>query len=939
LKTILNLVDDGQLWQFHGGIKPPTRKALTHKVSISELPLPQQLFLSLSQHIGQAAIPVVAIGEYVTKGQLLAKQDGFISAAIIAPTSGTISDIRLHNNTHASGIQAATIILTPDKLEQWREQQPLTLNDDKPVLLERIQQSGITGLGGASFPTAVKLAATAAIDFLIINGAECEPYITSDDLLMQERSDKIVAGIEIMHKLLSPQRVIIAIEDNKPLAIAALEQAVTKVADRLTIIVRSIPTIYPAGGEKQLIEMLTSKQVPSGKIPADIGIVMQNVATSYAVAQAVLADIPLLSRIVTVTGDLVNKPGNYEVLIGTPIEALLKHAEFKAQPQQKIIIGGPMMGFALHHIDAPVVKATNCVIAASKHELPEPPPEQNCIRCGDCEQVCPANLLPQQLQWYAKDQDQAKLLDHDLFDCIECGACAFVCPSAIPLVQYYRVAKAEIRQTNEEKRQADRAKERFEQRNQRLERDKEERAQRSKKAAEARQQAMAKTSDGDAVAAALARVKAKKAAAQQTDAPSDSGKDRVAQAIARAKAKKTQSSGQPTVPTANSPADASSTGDAQKDRVAAAIARAKAKKSQAQPEQSTLASSDAAEADPKKARVAAAIARAKAKKAAAQADTQPEETAEADLPVTTSELESNVEPTVDPQKARVAAAIARAKAKKAAAQADTQPVETAEADLPVTTSELESNVEPSAEPAVDPQKARVAAAIASAKAKRAAAQADTQPVETAEADLPVTTSELESNVEPSAEPAVDPQKARVAAAIASAKAKRAAAQADTQPVETAEADLPVTTSELESNVEPAVDPQKARVAAAIASAKAKRAAALADTQPVETAEADLPVTTSELESSVEPTVDPQKARVAVAIARAKAKRAAAQAQMLPETVESDSSVEPISTMEQASPQIPAASDDKKARIAAAIAKAKAKKLAQQTDHNNNLDQT
>ncbi|NRA52636.1 MAG: electron transport complex subunit RsxC [Gammaproteobacteria bacterium] len=799
MKTILNLVDDGQLWQFHGGIKPPTRKKLTHKVSISELPLPQQLFLSLSQHIGQAAIPVVAAGDYVTKGQLLAKQDGFISAAIIAPTSGTISDIRLHNNTHASGIQASTIILTPDKLEQWREQQPLTLNDDKSVLLERIQLSGITGLGGASFPTAVKLAATAAIDFLIINGAECEPYITADDLLMQERSDSIVAGIEIMHKLLSPQRVIIAIEDNKPLAIAALKQAVKKVADRLTIIVRSIATIYPAGGEKQLIEMLTSKQVPSGKIPADIGIVMQNVATSYAVAQAVLADIPLLSRIVTVTGDLVNKPGNYEVLIGTPIETLLKHAEFKAQPQQKIIIGGPMMGFALHHIDAPVVKSTNCVIAASKHELPEPPPEQNCIRCGDCEQVCPANLLPQQLQWYAKDQDQAKLLDHDLFDCIECGACAFVCPSAIPLVQYYRVAKAEIRQTNEDKRQADRAKERFEQRNLRLERDKEERAQRSKKAAEARQQAMAKTSAGDAVAAALARVKAKKAAAQQTDAPSDSGKDRVAQAIARAKAKKAQQPGQQAVPTSDSPAPvtatnhsdaAPSTGNAQKDRVAAAIARAKAKKSQAQPEQSELASSGAAEEDPKKARVAAAIARAKAKKAAAQADTQPVETIEADLSVkSTNELESNVEPIL----------------------------------------------------------------------------------------------------EPSAEPAIDPQKARVAAAIARAKAKRAAAQADTQPVETAEADLSVTTSELESSVEPAVDPQKARVAAAIA--------------------------------------------------RAKAKRAAAQTEQQPKTLAPDLPAEPIGTTEQASAQNPAASDDKKARIAAVIAKAKAKKLAQQTDHNNNLDQT
>jgi electron transport complex protein RnfC len=719
LKTIINLVDDGLLWKFHGGIKPPSRKERTDNVGISAMPLSDKLFLSLSQHIGQPAVPVVNVGDYVTKGQLLAKPDGFISAAIIAPTSGTISEIALHNNTHASGINTQTIVLVPDKQDKWRTQNPLTLANTRDELLARINQAGIAGLGGASFPTSVKLATTQAIDFLILNGAECEPYITADDLLMQERSDMIVAGIEIMHKLLNPRRIIIAIEDNKPLAITALTQAVKRVANRINIIVRAIPTIYPAGGEKQLIEVLTSKQVPNGKIPADIGIVMQNIATSYAVANSVLEDQPLLSRIVTVSGDLVNKPGNYEVAIGTPIEALLKHAEFKAEPRQKIIIGGPMMGFALHHIDAPIIKSTNCIIAASSAELPEPPPEQNCIRCGDCEQVCPANLLPQQLQWYAKDQDQQKLVDHNLFDCIECGACAFVCPSAIPLVQYYRVAKAEIRQTNEDKRQAERAKERFEQRNLRLERDKEERALKNKRAAEARQAAMAGNNDGDAVAAALARIKAKKAAAQQESpaGPADANKDRVAAAIARAKAKKAQQQvdGESTANSELVPDAVPATVDPQKARVAAAIARAKAKKPQQQIDDEPAASSDPAldtipeAVDPQKARVAAAIARAKAKIALQQVEDEPKAGSDP-VPDTITE-------TVDPQKARVAAAIARAKAKRAQQQSTGQTL----SEQPQQTEQAGQTEQSTAS---TDKKARIAAAIAKAKAKKLAQQTE-----------------------------------------------------------------------------------------------------------------------------------------------------------------------------------------------------------------------
>ncbi|MDP2562952.1 electron transport complex subunit RsxC, partial [Psychrobium sp. 1_MG-2023] len=658
MKTILNLVDDGQLWQFHGGIYPPSRKERTKDQPISLLPVPQQLFIPLSQHSGAAAVVCVAVGDNVTKGQVLAKADGFISANVLAPSDGTITAICQHPACHPSGLTTETITLTVNDTDEQAHPvfAPLSTQATPAEILERVKASGITGLGGASFPTSVKLSTKRPIDYLILNGVECEPYITADDSLMRDRANDIVQGILTLKQLISPKRVIIAIEDNKPEAIKAMEKALSVANVDSHILVRPIPTVYPAGGEKQLIEVLTSKQIPKGKLPADIGVVVQNVATAYAVNQAVTHGQPLLERIVTVSGDLVSRPGNYQVPLGTSIETLLMQCGFKPASKQKIIVGGPMMGFALHDISAPVVKATNCIIAASINELPDAPSEQNCIRCGDCEQVCPAELLPQQLQWFAKDKDHDKLIEHDLFDCIECGACAYVCPSAIPLVQYYRVAKAEIRTAEQEKLQAARAKERYELRQARLERDKQEREERSRLAAEKRKAAMAGNKDQDAIAAALARVKAKKAGQSVEEPTKEQPNDRVAAAIARAKAKKAQANSSTTE------ADSTSQNE-QQSRVAAAIARAKAKKSQAKPshndEQVSKTVTEVSvenTSDDKKARIAAAVAKAKAKTQAKKA--QPDESPEA-----LEEAEPSVNSAADDKKARIAAAVAKAKAK------------------------------------------------------------------------------------------------------------------------------------------------------------------------------------------------------------------------------------------------------------------------------------
>ena len=478
-----------RLWDIPGGIHPPQNKAQSLRHPIARAPLPPELVLPLSQHSGAPAEPLVAVGEQVLKGQMIARASGALSAALHAPTSGAIVAIERRPVPQPSGMDAMAIVLRPDGAERWIERRPLTDYRALPRedVLAKIRDAGIAGLGGAGFPTALKLSPGPArpIRTLIINGAECEPYITADDVLMRERAAEVVAGARIMAWLLEAGETLIAIEDNKPEAIAAMRAAA---GSDLEVV--PFPTRYPSGGEKQLIQIMTGREVPSGKLPADIGICCQNVGTAAEIHRAVERGEPLIARITTVTGAALDEPRNFEVLLGTPISLLLAAAGFHPERAARLVMGGPMMGFALPHAELPVVKTTNCVLAPSADELPPPPPAQACIRCGMCAQACPASLLPQQLFWYAQAGDHANLEKQHLFDCIECGACAWVCPSSIPLVQYYRASKGAIRQAREQQQQAENARRRFELRQARIEQQEQEKeARRAARQHEARKPA------------------------------------------------------------------------------------------------------------------------------------------------------------------------------------------------------------------------------------------------------------------------------------------------------------------------------------------------------------------------------------------------------------------------------------------------------------------
>jgi electron transport complex protein RnfC len=478
-----------QLHDFVGGVHPDENKEQSTQAPIAQAGLPEKLVLPIGQHIGAQSIPVVNQGDQVLKGQLIAEAEGFVSANLHAPTSGTISAIEDRTLAHPSGMSGLCIEITPDGKDQWIEHSGLDNYLELPAheLISCIQQAGITGLGGAGFPTHVKASANAEkIETLIINAAECEPYITADDMLMQERAEEIVLGIEILQHILQPESVLIGVEDNKPKAIEALNHFL-KVSrdDTHNIHVIEIPTKYPSGGEKQLIQILTGKEVPTGGIPADIGIVCQNVGTAYSIYQAVAKGEPLISRITTVTGNACAQPQNYEVLIGTPVEHLLKISNSDLNKTSRLVMGGPMMGFTLEKVTTPIIKASNCIIAATNEELPDPAMEQACIRCGMCTEACPAQLLPQQLYWFSKSSNLEQAETHNIADCIECGACSFVCPSNIPLVQYYRHTKGEIKQANADKVKSDRAKERFEARVARQEREAAEKEAKRKARAEA----------------------------------------------------------------------------------------------------------------------------------------------------------------------------------------------------------------------------------------------------------------------------------------------------------------------------------------------------------------------------------------------------------------------------------------------------------------------
>ncbi len=641
------------IWEFDGGIHPPEMKLQSSRVPMRIATLPEQLIVPLQQHLGPEGELRVSTGERVLKGQPLTVGRGR-TVPVHAPTSGVITAIAPHTTAHPSGLAELCVHITPDGEDRWREQQPWADYSlrDKNDLLERIHQAGIAGLGGAGFPTASKLqGGLNSVTTLIINAAECEPYITADDRLMQEHASEVVLGTQILMYLLQPQQVLMGIEDNKPEAITALQHAL-RGQDKIQL--RVIPTKYPSGGAKQLTKILTGKEVPFGKHSSSIGVLMQNVGTVVAIKRAVIDDEPLIERVVTLTGDALSKPGNFWARIGTPVLHLLKLAGFTPQNQPMVIMGGPLMGFTLPSLDVPIVKISNCILAPTEAEMGLSEPEQSCIRCGLCVDACPAGLLPQQLYWFSRGEEHEKARNHNLFDCIECGACAYVCPSNIPLVQYYRQEKAEIRTLDQEAERAAQAKARFEAKQARLEREKLARELRHKQAA-------VKLTDVDQqrVEAAVSRLARESNNTDSTISVTLGQTPDNSTAIAAREARKEQARARQVekkLATAEPETDAI---DPRQAAVAAAIARVKAKKAaQAQLESDAVKSdSEVSEEDPRKAAVAAAIVRVKAKKAAQ---------AQLESDAVKSDSEAPVE---DPRKAAVAAAIARVKAKKAAQSA------------------------------------------------------------------------------------------------------------------------------------------------------------------------------------------------------------------------------------------------------------------------------
>lgn len=673
-----------KIWEFDGGIHPPEMKTQSNGTPLRQVPLPQKLVIPLKQHIGAEGELCVKPGDYVLRGQPLTRGRGRM-LPVHAPTSGTVTAIAPHSTAHPSALAELSVIIEADGEDKWIDRNGWHnyASHSREELIERIHQFGVAGLGGAGFPTGNKLQGGGdKIDTLIINAAECEPYITADDRLMQDCAAQIIEGVRILAHILQPQRVLIGIEDNKPQAISMLRAVL---CDTHGIQLRVIPTKYPSGGAKQLTQILTGKQVPQGGRSSDIGVLMQNVGTAFAIKRAIIDGEPLTERVVTLTGGAVQQPGNVWARLGTPVRHLLDFAGFRPGHEQQVIMGGPLMGFSLPWLDVPVVKITNCLLAPSANEMGEPQEEQSCIRCSACADSCPADLLPQQLYWFSRGQQHDKAQAHNLKDCIECGACAYVCPSNIPLVQYFRKEKAEIREIELEAKRTAEAKVRFEARQARLEREKAARLERHKQSA-----VQPGAKDNDAIQAALARVKSKKAQGSEPIVIQAGSLPDNQQVIAAREARKAQARARQAEKETQESVAETAANDPRKAAVEAAIARAKARKAAQASESQPVAEVAAVETvDPRKAAVEAAIARAKARKAAQASKSQPEP-------------EVDTVETVDPRKAAVEAAIARAKARKAAL-AEQQSVE-----------------DPAEEQ--DPRKAAVAAAIARVQARKAAQQ-------------------------------------------------------------------------------------------------------------------------------------------------------------------------------------------------------------------------
>jgi electron transport complex protein RnfC len=429
---------------FRGGIHPPGKKELSADKPIIEAKPPLRVVIPLSQHLGAPCKPAVSINQEVKKGELIGEPAGFVSAPVHTSVSGKV--VAIGEFLNAMGRMVTSVVVENNGREEWTllKDNPDYMNLSAEEMKEKIRDAGIVGMGGAAFPTVVKLSPPKEkpIDTVILNGAECEPYLTGDYRLMLEKPGEITEGLRILMKVLGVKRGFVGIEDNKPEAVKSMKAAAQGQGD---IEVCALPTKYPQGAEKMLIKTVTDREVPPRALPMDVKVVVQNIGTAFAIFEAVRYGKPLIERVVTVTGEGIFDPKNLLTKIGTLVSHLVEECGGLRDEKLKVIAGGPMMGFAISSLDVPVTKGTSGIVAMPEGEIVHAEDFGPCIRCGRCIDICPMGLMPSVLSIYAEKGLYEGAKEYNLFDCFECGSCAFVCPSKRPIVQLVRLAKSQVK--------------------------------------------------------------------------------------------------------------------------------------------------------------------------------------------------------------------------------------------------------------------------------------------------------------------------------------------------------------------------------------------------------------------------------------------------------------------------------------------------------------
>lgn len=428
------------LKSFFGGIHPYDSKRYAMEKTIEIPPLPSQVVIPMSQHIGATCTPIVKVGDSVKKGQVIGRSDALMQSPVHASISGEV--IKIAEMPHPSKVKCISIVIKNDELDQWAEGIPLHREWDKledKEIIDIIKEAGVVGLGGATFPTNIKLSPNKEIDTFIVNAAECEPYLTADYRMMLEYTNRIVIGVKIAMKVLGVNKGFIGIEDNKPEAVKAMKEAFKGTGVEIV----ALPTKYPQGAEKMLIKVLTNREVPTGGLPMDVGIVVQNVGTTVAVCDSVVSGIPLIQRVTTVSGDAIKEPKNLLLRIGTSFKDAIAYCGGFGKTPEKIIMGGPMMGMAQFTLDVPVIKGVSGILALSS-EVVNAGEESSCIRCGRCVKACPMGLIPSMFSILGERHKfrEAKV-EYGLFNCVECGSCVYTCPAKRNIVQYIKYLKAQ----------------------------------------------------------------------------------------------------------------------------------------------------------------------------------------------------------------------------------------------------------------------------------------------------------------------------------------------------------------------------------------------------------------------------------------------------------------------------------------------------------------